>query len=230
MSTWVFGAERWSNLIYYSLGGHKDVIVGCFFEKDSLDVSWPSFRIGPCYLSAAMLPTGSADSPHPRLSHFDQRRLEFSVSNDLSQSNAVNCVWAAVHGQSGRDAVCVGERHPAGRSHPGQVKGQGQNNADTKTWRWGGRRGRGHQRETWRSQRREKENCSLQANQQVWWLFSHWRIRVIIWHTFSVSDTFSTKTGTLTTWPLLHSTNHLTSWSQVLPLESSTCTSCRNST
>lgn len=39
MSTWVFGAERWSNLIYYSLGGHKDVIVGCFFEKDSLDVS-----------------------------------------------------------------------------------------------------------------------------------------------------------------------------------------------
>lgn len=39
MSTWVFGAERWSNLIYYSLGGHKDMIVGCFFEKDSLDVS-----------------------------------------------------------------------------------------------------------------------------------------------------------------------------------------------
>lgn len=39
MSTWVFGAERWANLIYYSLGGHKDVIVGCFFEKDSLDVS-----------------------------------------------------------------------------------------------------------------------------------------------------------------------------------------------
>lgn len=39
MSTWVFGAERWSNLIYYSLGGHKDIMVGCFFEKDSLDVS-----------------------------------------------------------------------------------------------------------------------------------------------------------------------------------------------
>ncbi|XP_056157267.1 PWP2 small subunit processome component [Lampris incognitus] len=37
-STWVFGAERWVNLIYYSLGGHKDVIVGCFFEKDSLDL------------------------------------------------------------------------------------------------------------------------------------------------------------------------------------------------
>ncbi|XP_046886720.1 PWP2 small subunit processome component [Hypomesus transpacificus] len=38
MSTWVFGAERWANLIYYSLGGHKDLIVGCFFEKDSLDL------------------------------------------------------------------------------------------------------------------------------------------------------------------------------------------------
>ncbi|XP_077370168.1 PWP2 small subunit processome component [Festucalex cinctus] len=37
-STWVFGAERWTNLTCYSLGGHKDVIVGCFFEKDSLDL------------------------------------------------------------------------------------------------------------------------------------------------------------------------------------------------
>lgn len=38
MSTWIFGAQRWANLIYYSLGGHKDVIVGCFFEKNSLDL------------------------------------------------------------------------------------------------------------------------------------------------------------------------------------------------
>ncbi|KAM6945818.1 PWP2 small subunit processome component [Aplochiton taeniatus] len=37
-SSWVFGAERWVNLIYYSLGGHKDSVVGCFFEKDSLDL------------------------------------------------------------------------------------------------------------------------------------------------------------------------------------------------
>ncbi|XP_012586613.1 PREDICTED: periodic tryptophan protein 2 homolog [Condylura cristata] len=37
-STWVFGAERWDNLIYYALGGHKDAIVGCFFESDSLDL------------------------------------------------------------------------------------------------------------------------------------------------------------------------------------------------
>ncbi|OXB69630.1 UNVERIFIED_CONTAM: hypothetical protein H355_014030, partial [Colinus virginianus] len=38
MSTWVFGAERWENLIYYSLGGHKDIIVACFFEENSLDL------------------------------------------------------------------------------------------------------------------------------------------------------------------------------------------------
>lgn len=38
MSTWVFGAERWDNLIYYALGGHKDAIVACFFESSSLDV------------------------------------------------------------------------------------------------------------------------------------------------------------------------------------------------
>ncbi|XP_042316227.1 periodic tryptophan protein 2 homolog [Sceloporus undulatus] len=38
MSTWVFGAERWANLIYYALGGHKDAIVACFFEEDSLDL------------------------------------------------------------------------------------------------------------------------------------------------------------------------------------------------
>ncbi|KAM9088642.1 periodic tryptophan protein 2 homolog isoform 2-T3 [Megaptera novaeangliae] len=37
-STWVFGAERWDNLIYYALGGHKDAIVGCFFESGSLDL------------------------------------------------------------------------------------------------------------------------------------------------------------------------------------------------
>ncbi|KAI5941449.1 periodic tryptophan protein 2 homolog [Manis javanica] len=38
MSTWVFGAERWDNLIYYALGGHKDAIVACFFESGSLDL------------------------------------------------------------------------------------------------------------------------------------------------------------------------------------------------
>ncbi|CAJ0964733.1 unnamed protein product, partial [Ranitomeya imitator] len=38
MTTWVFGAERWQNLIYYSLGGHKDAIVSCFFQEGSLDL------------------------------------------------------------------------------------------------------------------------------------------------------------------------------------------------
>lgn len=38
MSAWVFGAERWQQLIYYSIGGHKDAIVSCFFLEDSLDL------------------------------------------------------------------------------------------------------------------------------------------------------------------------------------------------
>ncbi|KAM5127061.1 periodic tryptophan protein 2 homolog [Mantella aurantiaca] len=38
MSIWVFGAERWQNLIYYSLGGHRAAIVSCFFLQDSLDL------------------------------------------------------------------------------------------------------------------------------------------------------------------------------------------------
>nr|XP_023648696.1 periodic tryptophan protein 2 homolog [Paramormyrops kingsleyae] len=38
MTTWVFGTKRWANLVYYCLGGHKNAIVGCFFEQDSLDL------------------------------------------------------------------------------------------------------------------------------------------------------------------------------------------------
>ncbi|KAJ8379169.1 hypothetical protein AAFF_G00230810 [Aldrovandia affinis] len=38
MTAWVFGAERWANLVYYCLGAHKDVVVGCFFEQRSLDL------------------------------------------------------------------------------------------------------------------------------------------------------------------------------------------------
>lgn len=54
MSTWVFGAERWDNLIYYALGGHRDAIVACFFEADSLDVRprsppWVGALGPPCW-------------------------------------------------------------------------------------------------------------------------------------------------------------------------------------
>ncbi|XP_030059627.1 periodic tryptophan protein 2 homolog [Microcaecilia unicolor] len=38
MSTWVFGAKRWANLVYYSLGGHKNSIMGCYFEANSLNL------------------------------------------------------------------------------------------------------------------------------------------------------------------------------------------------
>ncbi|KAI0226931.1 Periodic tryptophan-like protein 2 [Lamellibrachia satsuma] len=38
MNTKIFGAEHYTNLIVYSLGGHTDSIVNAFFERDSLDL------------------------------------------------------------------------------------------------------------------------------------------------------------------------------------------------
>ncbi|KAL5012052.1 hypothetical protein ScPMuIL_010603 [Solemya velum] len=38
MNTRVYGAEHFTNLIVYSLGGHSDCIVGAFFETNSLDL------------------------------------------------------------------------------------------------------------------------------------------------------------------------------------------------
>ncbi len=40
MNTRVYGAERFRNLIVYSLGGHTDSIVNAFFEHESLNVSY----------------------------------------------------------------------------------------------------------------------------------------------------------------------------------------------
>jgi periodic tryptophan protein 2 len=39
MSSRVHATERFKNLICYVLGGHNEAIVGCFFEKNSLNVS-----------------------------------------------------------------------------------------------------------------------------------------------------------------------------------------------
>ncbi|XP_004602545.1 periodic tryptophan protein 2 homolog [Sorex araneus] len=58
MSTWVFGAERWDNLIYYALGGHKDAIVGCFFESCSLDLYTLSQDGTLCVWQCDTLPEG----------------------------------------------------------------------------------------------------------------------------------------------------------------------------
>lgn len=40
MNTRVYGAEKFSNLIIYSMGGHTDSIVASFFDYQSLDVSF----------------------------------------------------------------------------------------------------------------------------------------------------------------------------------------------
>lgn len=56
-----------------------------------------------------MFPTGSADSPQPRLSHLDRRRLEFSVSNDLCRSNAVDRLCGQLYTVSQDGTLCVWE-------------------------------------------------------------------------------------------------------------------------
>lgn len=43
MSSRVHATERFKNLICYVLGGHNEAIVGCFFEKNSLNVKSSSF-------------------------------------------------------------------------------------------------------------------------------------------------------------------------------------------
>ena len=42
MNTRVYGTQKFRNLIVYSMSGHTDVIVGAFFELNSLDVSFAS--------------------------------------------------------------------------------------------------------------------------------------------------------------------------------------------
>lgn len=43
MTTRVYGTEPYNNLIVNSIGGHNGAVVGAFFEKDSLDVSFTYF-------------------------------------------------------------------------------------------------------------------------------------------------------------------------------------------
>ena len=40
MNTRVYGAQHFRNLVVYSMSGHRDAIVGSFFEDNSLDVSF----------------------------------------------------------------------------------------------------------------------------------------------------------------------------------------------
>ena len=40
MNTRIYGAQKFKNLIIYSMAGHSDTIVKSFFEHNSLDVSF----------------------------------------------------------------------------------------------------------------------------------------------------------------------------------------------
>ena len=53
MNTRIYGAQKFTNLVIYSLGGHSDQIVGAYFMPDSLDVSFTYFS--PCYMPLVMI-------------------------------------------------------------------------------------------------------------------------------------------------------------------------------
>jgi len=42
MNAHVFAAEKLANLVVYTVGGHRDALLGTFFLKNSLDVSFTS--------------------------------------------------------------------------------------------------------------------------------------------------------------------------------------------
>ena len=46
MNTYVIGSQLFENLKIKTVGGHKDCIVGCYFEQDCLDVSFLEFFPG----------------------------------------------------------------------------------------------------------------------------------------------------------------------------------------
>lgn len=39
MTTRIYGVGRYANFGLQSLGSHRDAIVACFFEEDSLDIT-----------------------------------------------------------------------------------------------------------------------------------------------------------------------------------------------
>lgn len=88
MSTWVFGAERWDNLIYYALGGHKDVIVACFFESSSLDVC-------PCVWSFSLARWHPRSQPRARPPPVDTGALPSYLGVFRKQRHLLAVPWAS---------------------------------------------------------------------------------------------------------------------------------------
>ncbi|KAJ7320622.1 hypothetical protein JRQ81_020133 [Phrynocephalus forsythii] len=113
MSTWVFGAERWANLIYYALAGHKDAIVGCFFEENSLDLYTVSRDGALCVWQCDTELSGlKARAPKDRSA--DQEESAQGPDEELTEEQKGKEVHgkASTKGQEGRQKVkyaCAGK-------------------------------------------------------------------------------------------------------------------------
>ncbi|XP_019384573.1 PREDICTED: periodic tryptophan protein 2 homolog [Crocodylus porosus] len=95
MSTWVFGAERWANLIYYSLGGHKDAIVGCFFEENSLNIYTVSQDGALCVWQCDTGLDGLKPRP-PKDTAKDKNKSTIDLDNDFAEQ----CKGEEIHGKA----------------------------------------------------------------------------------------------------------------------------------
>ncbi|XP_067849509.1 PWP2 small subunit processome component [Heptranchias perlo] len=99
-STWVFGAERWANLIYYSLGGHKDAIVACFFEEKSLDIYTLSQDATLCVWECDTEPEGL----QPRLPKDKSANTDKKQIQELGEQNPDQ-----IHGKTESEQERVGK-------------------------------------------------------------------------------------------------------------------------
>uniref|UniRef100_A0A672PD57 Periodic tryptophan protein 2 homolog n=1 Tax=Sinocyclocheilus grahami TaxID=75366 RepID=A0A672PD57_SINGR len=115
MTTWIFGAERWANLIYYSLGGHKDIIVGCFFENDSLDMYTVSQEGTLCVWESDTALEGLRKGPK----YSERKKMEEKKKREEGESNEDDDVEDIV----GEDGETRGDVIKGSADTPKQVEG-----------------------------------------------------------------------------------------------------------
>ncbi|XP_061483500.1 periodic tryptophan protein 2 homolog [Rhineura floridana] len=105
MSTWVFGAQRWANLIYYALGGHKDAIVACFFEGNSLDLYTVSRDGALCVWQCDTELVGLKLRP-PKEQIEDVAKLAEDLDEELTEAQK----GKEVHGKASKNKKEIGKK------------------------------------------------------------------------------------------------------------------------
>ncbi|KAB0802818.1 hypothetical protein PPYR_05004 [Photinus pyralis] len=89
-STKLYPLDKWKNFKMYTLGSHTDVIVGCFFEKDSFDITTISRNgqtcIWECSVEAKDLVAGSDPPSKKRRKDIDLEEDEIDTDKVIEQT------------------------------------------------------------------------------------------------------------------------------------------------